>query len=292
MQDDGDIAAIGTTEAAGSRLPLVVDMDGTLLKVDTLYESFATAVFSRPLAAIAALAELRRGIAAFKAALAAVALPDAEVMPVREDLVDYLNEQRAGGRPVHLATAANEAIARRLIEHHPLFDELHASDHAGNLKGAAKAARLASAFPDGYAYVGDSRTDLPVWAGAGAALIIDRGAGLPEKVRALGTPIERIFPDRQDRLGAWIKAFRPHQWAKNVLVFVPAMLTWPQIDGGDLLATLAAALLLCAIASLTYCVNDIADLAADRRHWSKRRRPFASGRLPVRDGMLAAAIGI
>lgn len=272
--------------------PLVVDMDGTFLKVDTLYESFAAAIFSRPVQAIAALRKIPAGIAAFKSTLAGIAVPEAETLPVREDLLDYIREEHAAGRRVHLATAADERIAEQVASEYTFFDGFDASDATVNLKGTRKAARLAERFPDGYAYVGDGTVDLPVWSGAKAALVVDRGEGLPGKVAKLGTPIERVFPEQQQRLAAWWKAFRPHQWAKNALVLMPMALGWTQIDSGDALSTLLAAILLCAIASLTYCVNDIADLAADRRHWSKRNRPFASGRLPVRDGMIAAALGI
>ncbi|MCX5515526.1 UbiA family prenyltransferase [Kaistia algarum] len=272
--------------------PLVVDMDGTFLKVDTLYETFALAVFSQPWRAFAAFSKLPLGIARFKTALSDIAVPDAEIMPVREDLVEFIRQERGKGRHIHLATAANRRIAARVVEEYQLFDGFDASDGTRNLKGSSKAARLAEHFPDGYAYVGDSTTDLPVWAAAKAALIVDRGDGLPKKVNALGTPIERIFPEPSDKIAAWWKALRPHQWAKNALVFIPPALGWTQIGMTNLVSTLIAALLLCAVASLTYCVNDIADLGADRRHWSKRNRPFASGRIPVRDGMIAAALGI
>ena len=278
--------------AAKTAWPLVVDMDGTFLKVDTLYESFAAAIFSQPLQAIAALRKIPTGIAAFKSTLAGIAVPDAETLPVREDLLDFIREEHAAGRRVHLATAADERIAEGVASEYAFFDGFDASDATVNLKGARKAARLAERFPDGYAYVGDGTVDLPVWSGAKAALVVDRGEGLPSRVEKLGTPIERVFPERQQRVAAWWKALRPHQWAKNALVFIPLALGWTQIDRGDILSTLLAAILLCAIASLTYCVNDIADLSADRRHWSKRKRPFASGRLPVRDGMVAATLGI
>lgn len=273
-------------------LPLVVDMDGTFLKVDTLYESFALAIFSQPVKAVAALRKIPAGIAAFKSTLARIAVPDAETLPVREDLLGFIREEHAAGRRVHLATAADRRIAERIVSEYAFFDSFDASDDSVNLKGERKAGRLAERFPGGYAYVGDGTVDLPVWSAAKAALIIDRGEGLPGRVEQLGTPIERIFTEHRQPFAAWWKALRPHQWAKNALVFIPLALGWTQVDGGDILSTVLAAVLLCAIASLTYCVNDIADLAADRRHWSKRKRPFAAGRLPVRDGMAAAALGI
>ena len=93
-------------------------------------------------------------------------------------------------------------------------------------------------------------------------------------------------------LRAWGKAARLHQWSKNALVLVPVALGWPQLSKAGLFAAVAAMLLLCGLASLTYMLNDIADLEADRQHWSKKNRPFAAGHLKVRDGVVAAAIGI
>jgi len=272
--------------------PLVVDMDGTFLKVDTLYETFAAAIFQKPLEALYAFRKLPGGIAPFKEALSKIAVPDAETMPVREELLAFIRDQRGSGRSVHLATAANRQIAERVFEEYQIFDSFHSSDVAENLKGSRKAARLTETFPEGFSYIGDSRTDLPVWAKARSALVVDHGERLQKAVQGLGTPIEKVFADPVDKLRAWRKALRPHQWAKNALIFVPVALAWNQISGLDALSAVLAMLLLCAIASLTYCVNDIADLAADRRHWSKRHRPFASGALPVRDGMIAAAFGI
>lgn len=287
-------AAAERHDIAEPALPvdLVVDLDGTLCRVDTLHETFAQALFSRPLGAVKALLGLPlHGRARFKARMSALAAIDAHTLPLNDDLLDWLHEQRDAGRRLHLATAADAAIAARVADRLQIFDSIHASENGQNLKGAAKALRLEQHFPDGFAYAGDSSADLAVWEKAGSAVIVSTGA-LERRLRAAGGVVEQRFAPARGGLRSWMKALRPHQWAKNMLALAAVLLGWPQLTTHGLLAAIAATGLLCVLASLTYLLNDISDLAADRRHWSKRRRPFAAGMLPVRYGLIAAIVGI
>ena len=268
---------------------LVVDLDGTLTRIDTLHETFALALFTRPLAALRALLNLPfGGRARFKADLCAIAAIDAETPPLHEEMLAWLRRQRDGGRRLHLATAADSAIAQGVAQRLDLFDSVHASDGDANLKGAAKAQHLAEAFPDGFCYAGDSA----VWAKATTVVVVVSGGALERRVRAAGHAVEQGFTRRGGGVRGWLKAARLHQWSKNVLVLVPVILGWPQLSQGGLVSALAAMVLMSLLASLTYLLNDIADLTADRRHWSKRHRPFAAGGLPVLEGLFVAGIGI
>jgi 4-hydroxybenzoate polyprenyltransferase/phosphoserine phosphatase len=267
--------------------PLVVDLDGTLLKVDTLFEYFTVGIFARPLQTILSLLELRRGISAFKQRLTRVTEADVDSFPVREDLLAYLEQQAEAGREIHLATAADRVVALRVTNRFPLFKSVHGTEGNVNLKGQNKADRLVQQFPDGFVYAGDSLADLPVWRSAKAAVVVSSNRALVDAVETGGTPVERFFSDTPHRRAVWLKALRPHQWAKNLIVLVPVALGWRDVTLEGLLRTLLMIGLLCLVASLTYLVNDMADLASDRKHWSKRRRGFASGAIPVRDGLLA-----
>ena len=90
---------------------MVVDLDGTLLKVDTLYELFVSGLFTAPARTLLSLLALRDGVAAFKGHLSKIVRLDAGALPVRDDLYEYLMEERAAGREIHLATAADQRIA-------------------------------------------------------------------------------------------------------------------------------------------------------------------------------------
>ncbi|RJF70780.1 UbiA family prenyltransferase [Rhodopseudomonas palustris] len=271
-------------------LPLVVDLDDTLLKVDTLYEQFASGLLTRPWAAIGALLALSGGKAAFKRRLSGLANVDVEHLPVREELFGYLVEQAAMGRELHLVSAADQTIVSRVAERFQIFNSATGTEPGLNLKGINKAAHLAARFPEGFVYAGDSAADLPVWKAARAAILVAPAMSVRAAVVDAGIPVECSFDDRPAPRTAWLRALRPHQWAKNLIVLVPLALGWRDVTLTSLLTTLIVMGLLCVVASLTYVVNDLADLTADRRHWSKRRRPFASGAIPVRDGLLAVGV--
>jgi len=92
-------------------------------------------------------------------------------------------------------------------------------------------------------------------------------------------------------LPALISALRPKQWTKNALLFAGYLFT---IERGhtsaELVAVVAAFGVFCAVSGATYIVNDVLDLARDRRHPTKRKRPIASGALPVPVAVIAAAV--
>jgi 4-hydroxybenzoate polyprenyltransferase/phosphoserine phosphatase len=271
---------------------LVVDLDSTLLKVDTLYELFVSGFFAKPVQTLLSVFALRNGIAAFKHHLSRIAKLDVAALPVRDELLAYLKQESASGRELHLATAADEVVAASIAERFPIFQTVQSTDQDVNLKGPNKAERLKRLFPGGFVYAGDSRADLPVWQSAKAAIIVSGNPSLNAAVQSAGIPIERVFNKQPDQLRAWIRAIRPHQWAKNAVVLVPVALGWRDVTVASIATTIAMMLLLCGVASLTYLVNDMADLSSDRNHWSKKRRPFASGAIAVRDGLLLVGIAL
>ncbi|MGD9545900.1 MAG: haloacid dehalogenase-like hydrolase, partial [Methylocystis sp.] len=158
--------------AASAKAPLVVDMDGTLLKTDTLFEGLAASLFRRPFATVAACLAIVRGKAAMKARLADLCLPDTESLPLNEAFVAYLRKEKAAGRPLHLVSAANERLARAVAAPLGLFETVEGSSATRNLKGAAKRAALEARFPAGFSYAGDARADLAVWRGAKSAVLV------------------------------------------------------------------------------------------------------------------------
>lgn len=274
------------------RLPIVVDLDNTFLKIDTLYELFTAGLFAKPAQTLWSLVALKDGIAAFKSRLSKVARLDVASLPVRDELAAYLEEEAAGGREIHLATAADRSIASGIAGRFPIFQTVHSTGDGHNLKGPNKARRLQQIFPGGFVYAGDSHADLPVWESANAAIVVSASGPLNNAVQSSGITIEKVFRDKPRQRSAWMKAIRPHQWAKNGIVLVPLVLGWRDVTAAALATTLVMMALLCAAASLTYLVNDMADLSSDRKHWSKRRRPFASGAIPVRDGLLVVGAGL
>ncbi|WP_305983949.1 UbiA family prenyltransferase [Roseibium sp. MMSF_3544] len=266
---------------------LVVDLDGTLLKSDVLFENFWNALGKNWLGCLKALALLPQGRAAFKAKLAEVAKLEPETLPYNQDVISYVKSWRDRGGRTALVTATNQTQAQMIAEHLALFDEVHGSDENRNLKGSTKADFLSEHFGDaGFHYVGDSTADLHVWQKAKKAITVGIPKSLKTKVAALGVETEHLRSGARD-FKPYVKAMRPHQWLKNVLVFVP-MFTAHQIDLATFFLSVLAFIAFGLIASSVYLVNDLLDLNSDRTHPRKCKRPLASGSLPILHGSLLA----
>lgn len=268
-------------------LPLVVDLDDTLLCADTLYETFALAVFKRPILAVRGLMELRKGRAAFKCALGAEGMLDVHSLPANKSLVDYLQQERSAGRELHLVSAAAQSVVDAVSDRFGFFDSATGSDGARNLKGKVKAAYLKERFAYGFAYAGDSRADLAVWKEAGAAILVGTSDAVSRKAERY-TKIEARFDGISASANDWRKLLRLHQWSKNALIFIALFLGHAYINVSAWLSVIAGFLFFSVAASGTYVLNDLADLSSDRRHATKRERPMAAGRISIRSGMIAA----
>jgi 4-hydroxybenzoate polyprenyltransferase len=272
--------------------PLIVDLDGALLKVDAFHERFVSALFSKPGRVLLSLFELRRGTSGLQRALSKISDLDVGSLPVREDLLDYLKQEAAKGRKIHLVTAMDPSLAADIAKRFEIFQSVLSVEQDAGLCCASRGSRLQQLFPEGFVYVGRDTTDVTVWKSAQAAVVVAEDARLADAVRSAGTPVERALETRTRKGASWIKSLRLHQWAKNLVVLVPVVLGWRQLTPASLMTALVMTGLLCLVASLTYVVNDIADLASDRKHWSKRRRGFASGALPVREGLIVALFAL
>ncbi len=270
-----------------SPVPLIVDVDGTLIRGDLLAEGVARLAGTRPLKLLALPFWLARGRAGFKRRLAEAAPVEPASLVLEPSVTARIAAAQAEGRPVYLASASDERLVAPLAAFVGA-DGHFASDGCENLAGAAKARALSAAFgAGGFDYVGDERRDLAVWKAARHAIAVGAGPGFAAKVRAVD-PDAEFLPARTAAARDYLRALRPHQWIKNLLVFAP-MAAAHVADAPSLLAATIAFFALSFCASGTYVFNDILDLPHDRAHPTKRHRPLASGRLPV---IPAAALAV
>ena len=276
---------------------LCVDLDGTLVKSDTLYDSTLAVARHHPAALLHIPGWLLQGKAVLKRHLANIVQLDVVHLPYNRELLQYLEQQRATGRPLYLATAADAATANRIATHLGLFTGILASDGQLNLAGKNKLAAFQSRFGDNFSYIGNALPDLPLLQHCQEPMVANPTPALRAALRKAGITPLRAFEERVSPLKAWLKAVRLHQWAKNTLIFLPLLLAHAWAPG--LIAAAAVAFFsfgLCA--SATYIVNDLLDLEADRQHPRKRLRPFASGDLSALAGVvvivlfLAASLGL
>jgi len=278
--------------APGGRDPLVLDVDNALLRTDLLHECAIAFVKLNPLRAFLIVWWLLQGRAVLKRKLAERVQLDFAHLPVNSELEDYARAEHERGRTVCLATAADELLAIRLAQRFGFVDFVLASNGSRNLKGATKAAALTERFPDGFVYAADSKSDLHVWRKASGIILVNANAATAQAARALSTPIENEFQHPRLGLRGWLKAVRVHQWSKNALVFIPLVLGGRFLDASAWLHAGLAFLALGIMASSTYLINDAWDIEDDRRHWTKRNRPLASGRMTIKQAAFLAIAGL
>lgn len=265
-----------------NKSPLCVDLDGTLIATDSLWESALILLRTQPLAAFLLPLWLLRGKAYLKQQIAQRVTLPVETLPYRQVVLDFLRQEQQHGRKLVLATAANYSIASAVAKHLSLFDEVLASDADTNLLGNTKRDKLVERFGVfGYDYLGDSTSDLPVLRVAHQGFLVAPSAALR---RQFECPPERIFSVAKPPLRIWLKVLRPHQWVKNVLVFLPLLLAHQLFNWGKIEEALIAFIGFSLAASAGYVLNDLLDLTADRIHPTKKRRPFAAGQVPIQSG--------
>lgn len=268
-------------------LPLIVDLDGTLLRSDLLLETGMAFVRSKPLHLFKPLCWLAKSKATLKEGLALATDIDVSVLPYDPQVIEFIETERKMGRRVVLATASHYTLAERIAEHLQLFDQVMASDSERNLSAHRKRDLLIEHFGEqGFDYMGNSHDDMQVWAAARKAYVVNPESGVESKARAQGN-VAQVIKSNVSGPRDWLKALRVHQWMKNALIFVPLLashqLTNPLLLWQGILGFLFFGL----CASSVYLLNDLLDLADDRHHKTKRNRPFASGRLSIRLGLIA-----
>ncbi|MEL6206479.1 MAG: UbiA family prenyltransferase [Pseudomonadota bacterium] len=270
-------------------VPLVIDVDGTLLQADLSAEHLLRCVAETPLRLpAAAMAALKGGRSGLKSWLVEHVPFDPTTPPVNPAVMTLVEEARAAGRPVVLASASDRRLIEALDAEHGPFDAVLGSDETTNLSGHRKAAALEALYGrNGFDYVGDSAVDGPVWASARRAVAVSNDTRLQKRLAESGKLHSVI--KRPDRRRAFLRALRPHQWLKNLLVFVP-IVAGHHLDAASIAMTIAAFVAFCLIASAGYVANDLLDLPSDRSHPIKSTRPFAAGLLSIHDGLILLAV--
>lgn len=265
--------------------PLCVDLDGTLVKVDTLYDTFLLLVRRKPGLLTQIPGWLAGGKANLKAHLTEAVKLDVTRLPYNQPLLAYLHEQYELGRPIYLATGADRQLAERVAAHLGIFSGVLASDGRKNLTGKNKLARFREFFEQGeFDYIGNAMPDVELLAASVEPRTANPSLALRNSLRSRGIRPTECFQDRTPLGHSIFRAIRVHQWAKNFLIVLPFILahTW-RLDVA--MSALIAFFCFSFCASGTYLVNDLLDIENDRHHLKKRLRPFAAGDLSVQAGL-------
>ena len=276
----------GATEPESGARPLIVDLDGTLVPIDLLVEQFAAVASRDWRAALGALGKLRHGKSALKAAIAESSELQPAILPYDPAVIALVRKARDEGRPVYLATASHQLQAQAIAAHLGMFDGIFATTANVNLAGPAKAKLLVERFGEGgFDYVGNHSHDLSVWKRAHTAYVVRTSVSVRRQLQRLGVPFETV-ECRKSGVRDWLHALRVHQYAKNLLIFVPLLAGHSQSPAQWLAASMMF-VAFCLAASSAYLLNDLLDLEADRQHPTKYLRPLACGAISTKAALIA-----
>lgn len=263
------------------KIPLCVDLDGTLIHSDLLLETVLLLIKRNPFYVFLLPVWLLRGKAALKAEIAGRVAFNPAALPYNHEFVDWLQSQRNSGRELWLCTASNHRLANAVADHLQFFSGVFASSDSTNLSGRNKAKQLIEKFGEkAFDYCGNHRVDMAIWQVSQGAVVVCAGEQLKLDAETV-TDVRAVFPKNTGLLKPIFKALRLHQWAKNVLVFVPLATAHRLGDVASIEQALFAFLSFGLCASSVYLLNDMLDLEVDRQHQRKCKRPFASGSLSL-----------
>ncbi|MDE0588713.1 UbiA family prenyltransferase [Halocynthiibacter sp. C4] len=267
--------------------PLVLDVDGTFLKTDMLFECFWAGLGKAPFQTLQACLQNFGDRARLKQELAQIAGLRTELLPVNAEVNDLAKVAASHGCDIILASASDEQLVRKLAEEHEFSAEVIASDGVTNMKGAAKADALVTRYGEkGFHYAGNEAADIPIWEKADGAIVVGQPK-IAETLQQAGHNVTEV--ENSVSLKDIYRTMRPHQWVKNILMVLP-LIAAHQFDLQSWLLVLLGMVAFSAAASSIYLVNDLLDLEADRLHVKKCKRPFAAGLVPIKYGMLGFVV--
>ncbi len=273
-----------------TEIPLVVDLDGTVIKSDLLYESTLLFLKKNPLNIFLIIRWLFCGISVLKIKLAERVTINVESLPYNISFLEFLKSEFEKGREIILATASAQIYAQRVADHLRIFSMVLASDEKNNLRGNKKLEKLVSLFGEkGFDYAGDSSTDIVIFSHCRNAHLINASGNTIQKA-SRSANLSTVVKKPAVGLSHLSKAARVYQWTKNLLLFVPLITSHNILNLKLLFINILGFIAFSLCASATYIMNDLFDLESDRKHPRKKKRPFASGELSISKGILMSGL--
>ncbi len=266
---------------------LSVDLDGTLIKTDMLFETFWSAFANDLLIPIKALFALFKGKSFLKEILFNNSSVDIKSLPYNYEVIEYISLHRSNGGKVALVTASNQKLADAISKHLDCFDEVYGSSSCFNLRGFEKANFQEKIFGRGnFDYIGNSFADLQSWEISNKAITFNARKFVKRKCELCNKNTFHIICKKKSSFTkSFIKEIRPYQWVKNILVCVP-LIAAQKFDLTSFYLAFLAFIAFSSTASSIYILNDLLDIKADRNHPKKCKRPLAAGDLSFNLGLI------
>ncbi|MGR5246665.1 UbiA family prenyltransferase [Vibrio sp. PNB23_22_6] len=263
--------------------PMFVDLDGTYTKTDLLFESFIVAFKKNPLIAFYCFAWLLKGKSYIKYQLSKRAELDLKALPLNQELNSFLQEEKSKGRKIYLATASNEKYAKEIVSQHEIFDDCISSSQNENLKGKTKLKKIEN-ISKKFSYAGNDAIDFEIFEHAEQSVLVN--PTYQAKRKALQFRVDKTFDVQQPSVRVWFKQLRTYQWLKNLLIFVPLVVSGAFEDLNNITTAIYAFFAFSFLASATYILNDLLDIESDRAHRIKKHRPLAAGVISIKSGVI------
>ena len=267
--------------------PIVVDLDGTLIKTDLLHEGILNLIRKNFIFIFLIPVWILKGRFYLKSEIFKRVKIKFDSLPYHEDLIEYLKEQKLNGRKIVLATASLKEQALDINTYlNNLFSDVYGSDNGVNLKSKKKRDFLVDLYGEKqFDYIGNSKSDIPIFDKCDRAIAVNASKSVISKVKKTHSDI-KIFKSA-NKLKQFIKAIRVYQWVKNSLVMVPVITSqnWGNFERVEI--SIITIICFSLIASGGYLLNDLMDVESDRRHHRKKNRPIASGNISVITALIA-----
>lgn len=277
------------SQISDNNIPLVVDLDGTFIHTDLLFEGVISLLRKNPLYIFACFAWLIKGKVHLKNKIFKIVDLRYDLLPCNIELLSYLQGESALGRKLILATASLKSSALEIGKVYPIFDEIYGTEKT-NLKGENKLALLINKFGKSkFDYIGNSHTDLIIFASSRHSYLVNPSKSLQRKTQKI-SDLKFSWNTQKFNFKDYIKAIRAYQWIKNLLIFVPLVTSHSFYSISMIAQATAGFFAFSFVASSGYLINDLFDLNSDRSHPRKRFRPFAAGKLSIIFGLLLSLI--
>ena len=297
----GDAVSQDTPKADGSLEPWVVELEGGLLPQTVFWEAFLHYVRKNPLRIILALLWAFLDRAKLNHAVYQSAGFSMAALPYHPALCASLREEHERGRPLILVARIPEDLAKRAAEALGVFSHVYCVKETKKEQNTSESSggfvswwqdNLGTDFPKAHeqplamTYVCRGAEHQEHYSLAENLILVHQKK---ESQSASRSALES-YPLVQEKGPALLKAIRLHQWSKNALLFVPLVLAHRWQETWLFVHVLLGFVSFGLCASSVYVLNDLLDVAADRKHHRKKTRPFASGALSVPLGFFLIAL--
>ena len=273
---------------------LFVDLDGTLIKSDLLFECLVPIIKNYFYALFLAPFWLLKGKAYLKDKFSDLVSINPEILPYNNNVLEYIRKEKENGSKIILATASNIKLAKSISDYLGIFDDVIASSKEENLKGKNKLNKIKLYIENNntnkeFSYIGDSEADVKIFNETNIPIVVGN-KNVFNKIKSKNDKTTFVDGENDFSLKKFFKMIRTYQWVKNFLIFLPLILAHKFLDVNLLLKALVAFFSFSFLSSSVYIINDIMDVESDRIHPSKKNRPIASGAVKISSALKVAFI--